>query len=199
LEAERESIFALHRTTREKSFLAAKLDEASRAIATATAQFAILKEEQAAESDAANRFYESKDEIKSLLARFKQTGEKPDDLYRLRSQIALRIRSLVDTILVASVGSVPFVQEMIANAKAQPKLDKDRITDLENALGQERTNARYFTVRFKDGSIRGVMPKDDDPMQFDVQILGAEDQLQRIGQGNEPTPFANESDLTNLI
>jgi hypothetical protein len=43
------------------------------------------------------------------------------------------------------------------------------------------------------------MPKDDDPLQFEVQVLGAPEQLQRMRPGNEPASLVNESGLTNLL
>src|SRR3954463_11142307 len=43
---------------------------------------------------------------------------------------------------------------------------------LERMLPMDRTRARYFTVRFKDGSLRIVVPNPDDPLQFDIQIAG---------------------------
>ena len=30
---------------------------------------------------------------------------------------------------------------------------------------------RYFTVKFKDGSILAVFPRADDPLQFDHKVL----------------------------
>ena len=59
-------------------------------------------------------FYESRDQIKELIDRVKV---KSDDNYKLRAQIASRLRSLIERVDVAVAGQAP------ANSKMSELLD----------------------------------------------------------------------------
>lgn len=85
---------------------------------------------------------ESKDEIKALIQQLRETTG--DELYKLRSKIAAKLRSLIDQVDVAPNGINAQKRERSADVWA------DR---------------RYFTVIFKDHTLREVYPKDDDPTQ----------------------------------
>jgi hypothetical protein len=55
------------------------------------------------------------------------------------------------------------------------------------AYGNRRSSRRYFAIRFKDGSTRAVYPVDDDPLQFEEQVLSNTEGLLRVdktGQKN---------------
>ena len=180
LEEERENVFALHQTVKDKAFLAVKLDEFFEWITNAKEKLALLKEQQSADRSAESQFHDSKDEIKTLLARFKRADGKNDDIYQLRSQIAMRLRSLVDTIKVASVRGGTHLKDEIERQKSKRKLDKAPIAERERLLDDPWTHARSFMVDFKDGSSRLVYPSDDDPLQFKVQVVGTGIGLQTI-------------------
>jgi hypothetical protein len=99
------------------------------------------------------------EEIKGLVARI-QDGTGGDEIYKLRSRLALRIRSLVTMILVAPAGHAPFIQKAIVG-------EPDALID------HEAYHRRYFGVGFRDGTVRVVIPDRDDPMRFDVQVVGS--------------------------
>jgi hypothetical protein len=84
-------------------------------------------------------------------------------------------------------------------ALAADKAKKRKLAaELNKALEQPDTNARYFTVRFKDGTVRGVMPDDDDPLQFKTMIFGSQGKLERIEPGKRAEPFKGDEDLEEL-
>ena len=121
-------------------------------------------------------FYESRDQIKELIGRVKV---KSDDNYKLRAQIASRLRSLIERVDVAVAGQAP------ANSKVSVLLDgirNDASTDtllrpeLEevSALHQEamddKERLRFFVVRFKNGQTQVVWPSSQDPLQFEQRF-----------------------------
>ena len=118
----------------------------------------------------AAQFDESTGAIKELLDAFK--AGTAEDIFRLRAQIASRIRSLVETIMIASVGSAPMVDELIELERSKHKLNKAKLRTLEDALEKPDTNRRYISVRFKDGSVRIIVPSKDDPLLLEVHAFG---------------------------
>ena len=85
-------------------------------------------------------FSESKEEIKNLIAHLQSA--KGDELYKVRSQVSARIKSLISTIRVAPAG---------------PVLDD----------GTRSPADRFFAVVFRNGRVEQYFPSDDDP--FEIQ------------------------------
>ena len=96
------------------SYLATKLREFDVLIEKEEKKIRDCQEQLAAMSHAAANFYESRDQIKELIGRVKV---KSDDNYKLRAQIASRLRSLIDRVDVAVAGQAP------ANSKLTEFLD----------------------------------------------------------------------------
>jgi len=116
-------------------------------------------------------FYKTKEEIKALIQRLQQpSGE---ETYRLRAQIASRLRSLVSTILVAPAGSSPSIRKALVLLKDDPAAS-DVVQRLNERLSHEQ-GKRWFAVGFKDGSVRAIYPSDHDPLQFDEQVVSSLD------------------------
>lgn len=122
-------------------FVAGKLDELEKRRAELDAILETKETERLTES----AFYRSKDEIKSLIHDLQ--NKRRDEIYKVRSQISARIRSLTAEILLAPAG-VP--------------------RDEQGAGGVPR----FFHVFFRNGDMRTVFPSKDDPLQYDWQDVG---------------------------
>ena len=107
-------------------------------------------------------FYESKEQLKALLDRLQQS--EGDDVYKLRAQISSRLKSLISEIFVAPLGSAPMRGKAIT-------LKGKRIVLVED--DREPKHHRYFSVGFKDGTLRSVVPKENDPLEFEEQVVAS--------------------------
>src|SRR4029079_8411249 len=77
------------------------------------------KEREASQlGSATNQFYESRDQIKALIEQLQ--SREGDEIYKLRSQIASKLKSLVSTILVAPLGHAPLTQKTIDFLSGEP-------------------------------------------------------------------------------
>jgi DNA invertase Pin-like site-specific DNA recombinase len=111
-------------------------------------------------------FRQSKEEVKSLIARLQTPGD--NDLYKLRSQVAARIRGLVQTLEVATVGKAPKVSkaiEFLEKVEDNPAYKAKVIVQMK--IGMDK---RYFVVGFKNGDVLAVYPQRDDPLRFERRV-----------------------------
>jgi DNA invertase Pin-like site-specific DNA recombinase len=196
-EIEQEKAYELFQKIGNSDFMATKLRDIETRINEIKSQLRTNIVEQSSAAAEVSQFYEGKDQIRALLDRFARDDEQ-DDIYKLRSQIASKLRSLVDVIFVASRGSVPIIENQIETLKKRRPLATKKIAELRGALDGKDTKARYFTVRFKDGTIRGVRPHTDDALRYDAQIFGNEKRLQRMDASGsvsklaqDPKPFSS--------
>ncbi len=117
-------------------------------------------------------FNESRAEIKALVSKI-QSEQSGEDVFLLRTRAAARIQALVGKVLVASVGSVPFVYEALDIERNKKKPDRSKLRLLEQGLGQPDTKRRSFSVLFKDGSVQIGVPSPENPLDVPVQAVGA--------------------------
>jgi DNA invertase Pin-like site-specific DNA recombinase len=103
-------------------------------------------------------------DVKPLIEHLRGAG---DEIYRTRSMIASRLRSIVETILVAPQGHTPLTRRAMEVARQHG--DQAVVDHLKRMTDRRR----YFIVVFKDGSMRAVYPSDNDPMQFDEQLTSS--------------------------
>jgi DNA invertase Pin-like site-specific DNA recombinase len=96
------------------------------------------------------------EELRTIIAKV-QTGSG-EESYKLRSHVASRLRSMIDTILIASNGGTSITMLPDAPAKYDGK--------------------RYFVVIFRNGIFRTVLPHADDPTKFEVQTIRGKEQVQ---------------------
>lgn len=187
-ERERDQVFTLMQsTTVATDFVAGKLDvlvrrlkELQSALDEKLTALGVLRSQRQSEA-------RSKDEIRILIKRL----QSPDtsDVYRLRSQIASNLRSLIEIILIAPSGVSPLLRShklwSSYSTEEQQKLEdglgddddlatiiwdlKDRVIDDFN-VGRVGSEQRFFTVIFKNGLQRTVFPTDEDPLRFHMQI-----------------------------
>jgi hypothetical protein len=118
-------------------------------------------------ASAATGFYEDQEQLKVLIGRLQGRGDA-EQVYRLRSMIAERLRSTVSTILLAPLGDVPNVRKTIEHIRNEPG-SEDVVAHLErNAI-----TSRYFIAAFKIGDTRArVVCPGKDPLRFEFQFLG---------------------------
>ncbi len=111
------------------------------------------------------------DDVKPLIEQLRGSS---DEVYRLRSMIAARLRSIVDTIMVAPLGRAPMTERAIEFVRQHG--DQAVVDHLSAQLRDEREGRRYFVVVFRDGSMRTVYPHADDPMRFEQQLTSSTDE-----------------------
>jgi hypothetical protein len=149
------------------SFVAEKLQQLESRLATVEAELREKEQERLQLGSAASQFYESRDQIKALIEQLQ--SREGDEIYKLRSQIASKLKSLVTTILVAPLGHAPQTQKTInflsTEPNAQPVIDH-----LQRTLDDKANHQRFFVVGFADGTVRVVYPNQDDPLQFEEQL-----------------------------
>jgi DNA invertase Pin-like site-specific DNA recombinase len=110
------------------------------------------------------------EQIRTLVEQIQ--SREGDELYKLRSQIESRLRSLVSTILVAPLGHAPLVKRTVDVLSGE--------TGVEPVIEHLRStidDRRYFSVGFVDGTTRAriVWPNRDDPLKFEQQMVGEAD------------------------
>ena len=164
-----------------REIVAKKLDERERQ----RKQLEIILREKETELAALNSepgFVESNLQIKNFIEQLQNPGT--NELYRLRSQIAAKLQSLVSTILIAPSGIAPIARlhtPYVENSDKveEGELPRDAIEDITLDLKDHliRNTAegifpdeRFFAVIFKNELVRVVFPEDHDPMKFRVQI-----------------------------
>jgi DNA invertase Pin-like site-specific DNA recombinase len=167
LKTEMESAYGLLKINPDLAFVADKLGQLQQTVKDLERQIEEKKDERENLEATENAFYESKDEIKSLIGSLQTPGE--GDLYKLRSQVVARIKALVDSLLLAPAGRAPIVNKTIAELKkmTDDAVYKAALVDVLN-LDKDR---RYFAVRFKDGNVLGVYPSKDDPLVFETKVV----------------------------
>lgn len=116
----------------------------------------------------ASAFAEGKQQIKSLIARISSaTG---DEKYRLRTQIAAKLRALVTKISVAPLGASPVGRQWVAELDCDNRAeDSTKEAEREYAEHLSLDQRRYFRVTFKNGTVRTIYQAGDDPFQFDEE------------------------------
>jgi DNA invertase Pin-like site-specific DNA recombinase len=120
------------------------------------------------------------EEMRPLIDRIRgSSGE--DDVYRLRSMVASRLRSIIDTVLVAPEGHAPLVRKTIDFLRGQTDAD-DVIAGLEQRLEGEEEHRRYFAIGFRGGATRTrvVFPDPSDPLKFSHQLVADAAGIRRL-------------------
>lgn len=126
----------MHAAEVAKDYVARKLDELEKRRVELN-NLLKAKEAERLKLDVAESASYRGDEIKSLIQHLQNS--RGDEVYRVRSQISARIRSLILDIKVAPAG-----------------------VTLDGT-----TSARFFTVLFRNNNMRNVFPSKDDPLQYE--------------------------------
>jgi DNA repair exonuclease SbcCD ATPase subunit len=117
-------------------------------------------------------FYESKNEVRSFVERLQSPAD--EELFKLRAQIASRIKNLVETLVVAPLGDRPKTEKVIDYLKGEAGAD-DVIAHLAKRLSSKKDDRRYFAVGFRNGTVRAVYPSDEDPLRYEQVLLVTND------------------------
>lgn len=117
-----------------------------------------------------SRFYSSREDIKNLVAELQKPAS--DETYKLRAQIAARLKVLVETLLVAPQGDLP---KMKRNIEQLLELNDSSVADviahMQQVAAHPDQSRRYFAVGFRDAAVRAVFPAYNDPLVFEQQVV----------------------------
>jgi hypothetical protein len=117
-----------------------------------------------------SRFYNSKDEIKQLVDQLQSPAT--DELFKLRAQIASRLKILIETLLVGSIGERPRMQKVIDQLRSEADGNwHDVIAHMEEKAAHPDQSRRFFAVGFRDSNVRIVFPENDEPLRYQQQIV----------------------------
>ena len=132
-----------------------------------------------------SRFYSSREDIKNLVRQLQQSAS--DEIYRLRAQIASRLKVLVETLLIAPQGALPKMKRTIDELQKIIEDKPDEVLEYMRRLAAHpEQSRRYFAIGFRDAAVRVVFPAYDDPLKFDHQVLAGSlpmsDEEQELGR-----------------
>jgi hypothetical protein len=113
-------------------------------------------------------FYESKEDVRAFIERLQ--GSDAVELYRLRAQMASRLRTLVESLIVAPLGDRPKTERAVDFLRGQPGAT-DVVLHMEARLAEGADDAPYFAVGFRKGSARAVFPNDGDALDYRQQVI----------------------------
>jgi DNA invertase Pin-like site-specific DNA recombinase len=135
-----------------------------------------------------SNFYESKREVRDFVERLQQ--QRPDqpetaELFKLRAQIAARLRTLVETLTVAPLGDRPKVERTIESIRDQTDAT-DVVSYMEAHLADGTDDIPYFAVGFRNGTVRGVYPSKADPLDYRQQVVANSGGIRLLGESVDP-------------
>jgi DNA invertase Pin-like site-specific DNA recombinase len=150
-------------------FVKSKLDELEQRQSRLRAQIEMKSAEQAELVGLGSRLDSSRSEIRTLVKRLQ--GPTTDELYKIRVQIASRLKVLVQTLLIAPLGDRPKTLKVIE------KLESDNDPSLREIIEHLRSTSehidrsmRFFTVGFHGGEVRAVYPDKKDALSSIKQL-----------------------------
>lgn len=154
-------------------FVAGKLNELTARKSQLAERLALKEAEQRDFNGRDLRFYTSREEIKQLVKRLQMPPS--DELYKLRAQIASRLKVLVETLLIAPQGTLPSMQRSIEELKKTAGGEADDVVaHMQQLAAHPEQSRRYFVVGFRDAAVRAVFPSYEDPLRFDQQIVAGQ-------------------------
>ena len=147
-----------------------------------------LESQLSAENDVSRAHYESKEQMRDLIARLRNNDDV--DVYRQRSMIASRLKVIVKELKLYPAGYKK-VGEEIERALRNNTVEGALRVEFESLLAfHSRPESRFphFEVVFHDNRIRTVFPDPKDPLQFLNQVVGDNDVLEAIDPSGTRTP-----------
>ena len=142
------------RRQRDSLFLGAKIFSLEQELESVDIQLRPAKDAIENHEAVRRAIGEGSAQTKRLVARLRDQTRKRDDLYEDRSQVADRIKTIVEEIEIATEGGEPAVKEAITY------INPDREHLERRGMFSDK---RFFLVTFKDAghSTRVVIPPDD--------------------------------------
>jgi len=123
-------------------------------------------EELASFTSNASAYHEMKDLIAELQS-------KEGDAYKLRAEVASKLKSLISTLYIAPVGSRPLITKAKEIVGDEDPEDFDQVIRFLLEMPVD-AHGRYFSVKFKDGNLRVVAPNPTNPLDYDSQVSTAD-------------------------
>ena len=162
-------------------FVAGKLNELTVRQTELTKRATSKEVEEQEFNSRESRFYTSEEEIKILVKKLQMPSS--EELYKLRAQIASRLKVLVETLLVAPRGDMPRMQRSVDQLRAITGAAADDVVAyMEQLAGHPDQSRRYFAVGFRDAAVRAVFPVYGDPLQFEQQVVAGRSPIEHDGQ-----------------
>lgn len=165
-----------------------KLDEALEQQATHEAEAKQLTQEIDRQSRAQNDTGTQLESLRELLDYMKESSG--DELIDVRRRLREALRGLIEKIEVHAVGRVPMTEERVKGAlnamlDVQPNMSAEVLEQMENWLRSkiENRDLRQYTIHFKGGSIRTIVPATSDKLVLDLDRENGK--LRHIFQGIE--------------
>lgn len=167
------------------AFVTAKLNELEQRKIELTGRIGLQTEKQAEFLSAETRMTQSRDEIRDLLKRLQSSAS--GDLYKIRAQIASRMRAILIVLLVAPQGSRPITLRIIEKLKAEElSAMHDVIDHMVQMAELPRERRRYFAIGFQHNAQRVVYPSDNDPLKYEQQIVASKSKIETLEEPAAP-------------
>ena len=167
-----EKTYELLATGAATEFVGGKLKELTDRQANLAERLTAKEAEQLKFNARDSRFYSSQEDIRNLVGELQKPAS--DETYRVRAQIAARLKVLVEALLIAPQGEKPAMMNRIEQfLKLNSGNADDVATYLQQLASHPEQSRRYFVVGFRDAAVRAVFPTYNDPLKFDQQVLGS--------------------------
>jgi len=142
-------------------------------------------------------FYEGRDRIKALLALVR--GNDKSEAYKLRAQIVDRLKSLIRTIYVATVGCGPTLEKLLQTELEEPSADDGLVAELRASIDSPIGRQRFFTVIFNNGVSLRITPTPNDPLSYISKAYGTPNDMIAEDSNGQFTKIQPQPKLDNLI
>lgn len=165
-----EKTYELLSTGGSTEFVAGKLKELTDRQADLAMRLAAKEAEQLEFNARDTRFYSSREDIKNLVAELQKPAS--DESYKLRAQIAARLKVLVETLLIAPQGEMPAMKLRIERVlEINGGKTDDVVSYMQELAAHPDQSRRYFVVGFREAAVRAVFPAYNDPLKFEQQVV----------------------------
>lgn len=165
-----EKTYALLQSGAATEFVASKLHELTAKQSSLKTRLALKESERNDLNARDSRFYTSRDEIRELVKKLQMPPS--DELFKLRAQIASRLKLLVQDLLIAPLGIGPELEQITELMQSRGDGDDDAsFNGMHWMAARPEFRSRYFVVWFRNAAVRAVFPADGDPQDFTHQII----------------------------
>ena len=167
-----EKTYELLGTGASTEFVAGKLKELTDRQADLAERLTAKEAEQLEFNARDSRFYSSREDIRNLVGELQKPAS--DETYKVRAQIAARLKVLVETLLIAPQGERPAMMNRVEQFLELNGGNTDEVvTHVQQLASHPDQSRRYFLVGFRDAAVRAVFPAYNDPLKFDQQVLAS--------------------------
>jgi DNA invertase Pin-like site-specific DNA recombinase len=165
-----EKTYELLGTGASTEFVAGKLKELTDREVNLAERLKAKEAEQLKFNARDSRFYSSREDIRNLVGELQKPASH--ETYRVRAQIAARLKVLVETLLIAPQGERPAMMNRIEQfLELNNGNTDDVVTYVQQLASHPDQSRRYFVVGFRDAAVRAVFPAYNDPLKFEQQVL----------------------------